>query len=80
MENEMKVGDIVKSYDFNGFEQSYMIGKVVEFTDDGRFKAKLLVRVWDHKVDENQSEFFLAPLQGSMFMDNDANPRVMVIG
>ena len=77
----MKVGDIVKSLDFNGIEDCYMIGEVVGVQFDGLFRAKFLMRVWEGVEDTKfVTDFFTAPLQGHSFMDNDVKPRVRVIG
>ena len=77
----MKVGDIVKSLDFNGIEDCYMIGEVVCVQFDGLFRAKFLMRVWEGVEDTKfVTDFFIAPMQGNSFMDNDAKPRVRVIG
>ena len=38
----MKIGDIVKSLDFYGIDNCYMVGTVVGvFTYDGTFRAKI---------------------------------------
>ena len=42
----MQVGDIVKSLDFNGIDNCYMVGKVVGvYERDGTFRAKFVKRV-----------------------------------
>ena len=80
--SQVKVGDIVKSYDFNGIDSCYMIGQVVSVSKEfGDFRAKFIKRVFQDKVDtKNLPDFFTAPLQGQMFMDNAENPRIVVIG
>ena len=49
----MKIGDIVKSLDFNGIDNCYMVGTVVGvFKHDGTFRAKFIKRVWQGEVDK----------------------------
>ena len=79
--SQVKIGDIVKSLDFNGIDNCYMVGKVVGvFTSTGEFRAKFIKRVWEGAVDEKfQTDYFSAPLQGNQFMDSADRPRVVVI-
>ena len=78
----LNIGDVVKSYDFNGIDSCYMVGKVVGvFKSDGTFRAKFIKRVWENKEDKKfTTDYFTAPLQGNAFMDNPATPRIVVIG
>jgi hypothetical protein len=77
----MRVGDIVKSLDFNGIDDCYMIGKVVAIQWDGAFRAQFIKRVWQGVEDRKfKTDFFTAPVQGNSFMDSDSSPRVSVIG
>ena len=77
----MKVGDIVKSLDFNGIDNCYMVGKVVGIHYDGTFRAKFIKRVWQGGTDDKfQTDYFTAPLQGNQFMDRVDMPRVIVVG
>ena len=77
----MQVGDIVKSLDFNGIDDCYMIGKVVGVHFDGTFRAKFVKRVWRGAEDRKfKTDYFNAPLQGNQFMDREDSPRVIVIG
>lgn len=77
----VKVGDIVKSYDFNGIDTCYMIGKVVSVSEQfGDFRATFIKRVWEGREDNKfKTDYFTAPLQGNMFMDNPAQPRIVVV-
>jgi hypothetical protein len=76
----LKVGDIVKSLDFNGIDDCYMVGQVVGVHNDGSFRAKFMRRVWQGKIDTKfKTDYFTAPLQGEHFMDNDSMPRVSVV-
>jgi hypothetical protein len=77
----MQVGDIVKSLDFIGNGECYMVGKVVAIDDDGWFRAKCIKRVWLGAEDRSfKNEFFVAPLQGQFFLDHPESPRVIVVG
>ena len=78
----MQIGDIVKSLDFNGIDNCYMIGKVVGvFKYDGTFRAKFIKRVWQGAEDKKfHTDYFTAPLQGNNFMDSEDSPRIVVIG
>ena len=78
----MQIGDIVKSLDWNGIDDCYMIGKVVGISEmDGTFRAKFIKQVWCGEIEpKSKTDFFVAPLQGSQLLDNPAKPRVMVIG
>lgn len=79
--SQVKVGDIVKSLDFNGVDNCYMVGKVVAVQFDGLFRAKFIKRVWQGAEDKKfKTDYFSAPLQGNQFMDSNDNPRVIVIG
>ena len=77
----LKVGDIVKSLDFNGVDNCYMVGKVVSVSEQfGDFRAEFIKRVWQGEVDKKfKTDFFTAPLQGNQFMDNANAPRIVVI-
>lgn len=79
--SSVKTGDIVKSLDFNGIDNCYMVGLVVSVSEmDKTFRAKLLKRVWEGKVDKKSDvDFFVAPLQGNMIFDNEKTPRIQVL-
>lgn len=80
----MKVGDIVKSYDFVGNTECYFVGEVVALLDYG-FRAKTIKQVVCGKTKDIvrfENDFFQAPFNGNSFMD-DMFPefnRVEVIG
>lgn len=77
----LKTGDIVKSLDFNGIEDCYMLGKVVSVSKEfGDFRAEFIERVWQGQVDKNfKTDYFTAPLQGNQFMDRADFPRIIVV-
>ena len=76
----MQVGDIVKSLDFNGIDNCYMVGKVVGIQYDGLFRAEFIKRVWEDVEDKKfKIDFFTAPMQGKQFMDKSDSPRVIVL-
>jgi len=78
----LRIGDIVKSLDFVGFDDCYMVGKVVGISPDfGIFRAKFIKRVWRGAEDKKSNpDYFSAPLQGEMLMDCEDQPRIVVIG
>lgn len=78
----MKIGDIVKSYDFVGIEDCYMIGKIVGIREyDGEFRAKFIKRVWCGAEDRKfKTDYFTASMQGNHFRDRSDIPRVVVVG
>ena len=77
----LKIGDTVKSLDFNGIQDCYMVGEVVGvFRSSGIFRAKFVRRVWQGKIDTKyKTDYFTAPLQGEHFLDDPKMPRVSVI-
>ncbi len=76
----MRVGDIVKSLDFNGIDNCYMVGVVVGVHEMGTFRARFIKRVWEGVEDRKfKTDYFTAPQQGQHMFDNDAMPRVSVI-
>ena len=80
----MQVGDIVKSYDFHGRTDCYMVGKVVSISKlYGDFRAEFIKRVFAGQEDKKfKTDFFTAPLQGNSAFD-DMYPdfeRVSVVG
>ena len=79
-ENTVKIGDVVKSLDFVGHDDCYMVGLVTAVLSDGTFRAKTIKRVWLGQVDKKfKSDTFVAPLPGHHFMDDMMFPRVQVV-
>ena len=78
----LRIGDIVKSLDFVGSDDCYMVGKVVGvFASTGEFRATFIKRVWRGVEDKKSNpDYFSAPLQGEMLMDCEDQPRIVVIG
>jgi hypothetical protein len=75
----LKVGDIVKSYDFPGNTECYMVGKVVGIHGDDSFRAQFVKRVWLNETDRKfKTDYFTAPLPGNYFGD-DRFKRVVVV-
>ena len=76
----LKVGDVVKSYDFPGNTDCYMVGKVVSVSKQfGDFRATFIKRVWEGREDNKfKTDYFTAPLPGNMFMD-ETFERVVVL-
>ena len=84
-ENTVKIGDVVKSLDFVGHNDCYMVGLVTAILSDGTFRANTIKRVWRGKVDKRfPSDTFVAPLPGNHFFDDlaeqkNVEPRVQVV-
>jgi hypothetical protein len=84
-ENTVKIGDVVKSLDFVGHNDCYMVGLVTAILSDGTFRANTIKRVWRGKVDKRfPSDTFVAPLPGHHFFDDlaeqkNVEPRVQVV-
>lgn len=81
-ENELKIGDVVKSLDFVGVNNCYYIGLVTEIRADNVFVAKTIKRVWEGEIDKKfLTETFVAPLPGTHFFDDlwGREPRIQVI-
>lgn len=85
-ENELKIGDVVKSLDFVGQNDCYYVGMVVSISKmDGTFRAKTIKRVWQGQTDKKiPSDFFVAPMLGNSFFDDITNekgyaPRIQVV-
>ena len=78
-ESELKVGDVIKSLDFINSDDCYYVGKVVSIAEvEGTFRAKTIKRVWLGLEDKKISDYFVAPLQGKMLLD-DLGTRLTVI-
>lgn len=77
----MQVGDIVKSFDFVGIDNCYMIGKVMSISKmDGTFRATFIKRVFNGSEDRKfKTDTFVAPLPDNHYMDRVDFPRVVVI-
>ena len=82
----MKIGDIVKSFDFHGRTDCYMMGEVISVDESyGGFKAKTLKVVWNGYAKEivmGRNDYFTAPFNGNSMFD-DVYPqfeRVVVVG
>ncbi len=76
----LKIGDVVKSYDFPGNTDCYMVGKVVSVSEQfGDFRATFIKRVWEGREDNKfKTDYFTAPLQGNNFGDAQFD-RVVVV-
>jgi hypothetical protein len=77
---EVKIGDIVKSHDFVGIDNTYMIGKVVGVHFDGTFRAKLIKQVFAGNEEKKPKlDYFFAPLPGRSIFDRPEFARVVVL-
>jgi hypothetical protein len=76
----MQIGSTIKSYDFNGIMNTYMVGRVVDLMDDFILCDTLEI-VWEgvkQPIKESRRQFRTV-VQGKMFMDNPAQPRIVVL-
>lgn len=85
-ENTIKIGDVVKSLDFVGVSNCYMVGVVTAILEDGTFRARTVKRVFEGVAssESNLPINFTAPLLGNHFFDDLAEekgtePRVQVV-
>ncbi len=85
-QNKLQVGDVVKSLDFVGVSNCYMVGVVTAILEDSTFRARTVKRVWEGTTvsESNLPINFTAPLPGHHFFDDLADqknvePRVQVV-
>lgn len=75
----VKMGDVVKSLDFPGTNDCYMIGKVVAIFDD-MYNCKAIVQVWEGKAEIVSNVYdFAVPCEGHHFLDEKFPGRITVI-
>lgn len=75
----VKVGDIIKSYDFPGRNDCYMIGKVKRIIEnESMLVAETISTVIENKPYENESATFKTALPGSCLFD-DVFERIVII-
>lgn len=73
-----EVGDVIRSLDFAGNLDHYMIGQVVEV--NGVFiKCKAISRVWEGKSEKCKVEFFETVQNGAHMFDNRYPGRITVL-
>lgn len=78
---EMKVGTVIKAFDFPGTESCYFIGKVIEIKG-GMITATIVRQVFEDEDVTHEYEpgdTFRTPVQGSSFMDSKYQ-RIVVLG
>lgn len=75
----LNVGDIVKSHDFRGIDDCYIVGEVLEVDrHTAMFKARVMERIFEGKQVECGPSFW-APLQGAFFADFEGWNRIEVL-
>jgi hypothetical protein len=72
-----KVGDVIRSLDFNGNFTCYMIGLVVE-TDGDVIHCRGISRVWEGKSQRIDQKFTTVQ-EGGHFMDASLPGRITVL-
>ena len=78
---QIQIGDVVKSMDFPGVDDCYMVGRVVSFSRmDGTFRAEFMSRVWQGVVDRKfKTDYFVAPVPGNFMFDEKYPNRITVV-
>lgn len=74
---KMVVGSVVKSLDFAGNPDNYVLGVVFEIGEE-TFRMRGFERVWATRASEDSREYII-PLEGQHFMDANFPGRVKVI-
>jgi|688.fasta_scaffold2501201_2 hypothetical protein len=72
-----KVGDLIRSLDFPGISEHYMIGMVTEIKGD-ILTVRGIAKVANSKSERYEGEF-TTPQNGAHFMDNRFPGRIVVI-
>jgi len=73
-----KVGDLIRSLDFAGIDDHYMIGIVVEVEGDF-IKCQATSRVWSGIAQAPEDKFFTTVQNGCHFMDNRYPGRITIL-
>ena len=72
-----KVGDLIRSLDFPGISEHYMIGMVTEINGD-MLTVRGIAKVVNTKSERYEGEF-TTPQNGAHFMDKRFPGRIVVI-
>ena len=76
--NEVKIGDVVRSYDFMGRTDCYFEGTIVSINGrDATFTAKTIKQVFGGKELDVTSKAFTTDLPGMNWMDDVWTDRVV---
>jgi hypothetical protein len=73
----VKVGDVIRSLDFPGNFDCYMIGLVTEVEGD-LIKCRGISRVWEGKS-ESMDKPFTTVQEGAHFMDRNHPGRILIV-
>lgn len=73
-----KVGDLIRSLDFPGIDDHYMIGVVIEVEGDF-IKCQAISRVWNGVSQAPEDKFFTTVQNGCHFMDNRFPGRITIL-
>lgn len=73
------VGDIIKSFDFYGHDDHYMIGEVIAIEDDGHIVCRTIKVVLGGEIETEIPAQFRTLQQGLRMMDADHH-RVVILG
>lgn len=77
----MQIGSIIKSLDFPGIPQHYMVGKVVSISKmDSTIRCEVLKVVQDGKIKKTRiPDFFVTPLPDFHFLDASFPGRLTIL-
>lgn len=80
----VKVGDIIKSFDFPSTDSCYMIGKVIEILNDSLIRCETVKVVFDGKTRSiiyGENDFFTTPKLGLGVFDSleKIRPRIEIL-
>lgn len=78
---EVKVGDVIKSLDFAGTYDCYMIGKVIATLYSGEvYRCKAIAKVWEGKAAVVSDVYdFEVPAEGLQMLDERFPGRITVL-
>jgi len=77
----MQVGTIIKSLDFPGMFDTYMTGEVVSMSKmDQTIRCKVIKTVVSGVAKKSHADFFVTPVTGNHFLDEQFPGRLTVLG
>ena len=67
----MKVNDIIKSRDFSGRDDCFIIGKVLDYnTVTGEIECQGIMQVWENVVQDEYPDVFTTVMNGFLPFDS----------
>jgi hypothetical protein len=74
----IKIGSTIKSYDFNGNTECFIVGEV-QSIDDDFYYCSVIKTVFDSKEIKIKSPTFRCLKQGLLMNDSDSFPRITLL-